>query len=261
MVLEGLLRAFWPLAAFLATAWAVFAFGLAEALTRPQMLAALAGIGLAALVLAVGGLRRFRWPSRFAARARLDATLPGRPLETLDDRPAIGADDPAAQAVWSAHLDRMARIAARARALRPDLRLAARDPWALRLAALVAVIAALFFARDPAVDSVSAALAPDAAATVATGPSYEGWAEPPVYTGRPTLYLPEVSGETPVSLPEGTRVTLRVYGAADGFDLAEDVSGTSAALAEPARRAGTARCEPAGAAAGNAGRPAGHRRR
>ncbi len=234
MILEGLLRAFWPLAAFLASAWAVFAFGLAETLSRPRMLAVLAVLGLAALVLALRGLRRFHWPSRNATRARLDATLPGRPLETLEDTPAIGRDDPQAQAVWSAHLARMARIAADARAIRPDLRLAARDPWALRLAALVAVIAALSFARDPAVESVSAALAPDAGASVATGPSYEGWAEPPVYSGRPTLYLPEVSGATPVSLPQGTRVTLRVYGSADGFDLAEDVSGASTSLVEAA---------------------------
>ncbi|HMQ93441.1 TIGR02302 family protein [Amaricoccus sp.] len=234
MVLEGLLRAFWPLAAFLAAAWAAFAFGIAEALTRPQMLAALGALGLAALGLALWGLRHFRWPSRAAARARLDAGLPGRPLETLEDRPAIGRDDPGAQAVWAAHRARMARIAATARALRPDLRLAARDPWALRLAALVAVVAALVFARDPAVESVSAALAPDAAANVAAGPSYEGWAEPPVYSGRPTLYLSEVSGAAPVSLPQGTRITLRVYGSPESFDLSEAVSGSSARLAEAA---------------------------
>ncbi|MCC0067875.1 MAG: hypothetical protein H6896_12955 [Rhodovulum sp.] len=42
----------------------------------------------------------------------------------------------------------MARIAVNRAALRPDLRLAARDPWALRLAALVAVVAALVFVRD-----------------------------------------------------------------------------------------------------------------
>ncbi|MCB1370889.1 MAG: DUF4175 family protein, partial [Rhodobacteraceae bacterium] len=66
MVLEGLLRAFWPLAAFLAAAWAAFAFGLAEALTRQQMLAALGALGLAALGLALWGARSFRWPSRAA---------------------------------------------------------------------------------------------------------------------------------------------------------------------------------------------------
>ena len=72
-------------------------------------------LGLVALALGLRGIGRFRWPSRVAARARLDASLPGRPLETLRDRPAIGGDDPEAQGVWSAHLARMARIAAGAR--------------------------------------------------------------------------------------------------------------------------------------------------
>ena len=104
------------------------------------------------------GLRRFRWPRADDARARIDATLPGRPLATLRDRPALGRDDPAAEAVWAAHLARMRRLAASARPVVADLRLAARDPWALRLMALVALVAALVFARDRGVESVAAAL-------------------------------------------------------------------------------------------------------
>ena len=70
--------------------------------------------------------------------------------------------------------------------------------------AAVAVIAALVFARDPAVESLTAALAPAEATTLATGPSFEAWAAPPAYTGRPTLYLSEVAGDAPLSLPQGT---------------------------------------------------------
>ena len=62
--------------------------------------------------------------------------------------------------------------------------------------ALVLLIAALALrARPRASSSVTAALQPAPGAAVAAGPSFEGWAEPPAYTGRPTLYLPEVSGE------------------------------------------------------------------
>ena len=122
-----------------------------------------------------------------------------------------------------------------AKAVPADLRLAARDPWALRLAALVLLVAALIFARDPAVaSSVQAALPADPAAAVASGPSYEGWAEPPAYTGQPTLYLPEIPGDAPVAVPQGTVVTLRVYGEAERFALAESVSGATVALAEAA---------------------------
>ena len=225
MAIELFTRAFWPLGSALAVLWAALAFGLAEITTRSQLIAALAAAGAVLLALLVLGLRRFRWPRADHARDRIDATLAGRPLATLRDRPALGRDDPAAEAVWAAHLARMRRLAASARPVVADLRLAARDPWALRLMALVALVAALVFAGDRGVESVSAALQAGPGTATAAGPSYEGWAEPPAYTGRPTLYLPEVPGDAPVAVPQGTVVTLRGYGDAEGFELAETVSG------------------------------------
>ena len=227
MALEFFVRAFWPLASAVAVAWAVLAFGLSEVTSRQQFGAIVVAAGLALLALLVLGVRRFRWPSEGDARARIDATLPGRPLASLRDAPALGRDDPGAQSVWAAHIARMRRLAATARPVRADLQLAPRDPWALRLVALVFLIAAAIFARDPRIGSVGAALRPVPAAAVAAGPSFEGWAEPPAYTGRPTLYLPEVSGETAVQVPQGTRVTLRVYGEPGGFALGETVSGSA----------------------------------
>ena len=223
--LESFTRAFWPLGSALAVLWAALAFGLAEITSRGQLVAVLAVAGAGMLALLVLGLRRFRWPRAEDARHRIDATLPGRPLATLRDTPALGRDDPGAEAVWAAHLARMRRLAATAKPVVADLRLAARDPWALRLVALVALIAALLFASDRGVESVAAALQAGPAAATAAGPSYEGWAEPPAYTGRPTLYLPEVPGDVPLAVPQGTVVTLRAYGTAERFELAETVSG------------------------------------
>ena len=158
MALESFTRAFWPLGSALAALWAALAFGLAEIATRGQLVAILAAAGLGLLALLVLGIRRFRWPRAAEARDRIDATLPGRPLATLLDTPALGRGDPAAEAVWAAHLARMRRLAASARPVVADLRLAARDPWALRLMALVALVAALVFARDRGVESVATAL-------------------------------------------------------------------------------------------------------
>ncbi|MFO1210008.1 MAG: DUF4175 family protein, partial [Amaricoccus sp.] len=234
MGLESFLRAFWPLGAALAVLWAALAFGLPEVVTRRQFLAVAAVAGLGLAVLLVRGIRRFRWPSEAAARARIDAALPGRPLAALRDTPALGQDDPAARSVWDAHLARMRRLAAAARPVAADLRLAAHDPWALRLMALVAAIAAAAFAHDRGIEAVAGALQPPPGTAVATGASFEGWAEPPAYTGRPTLYLPEVASGAPLSVPEGTKVTLRTYGPADRFSLAETVSGPAA---PPARLA------------------------
>ncbi|HET9069126.1 MAG TPA: TIGR02302 family protein [Amaricoccus sp.] len=242
MALESFVRAFWPLGSVLALAWAALAFGLAEITTRAQMTAALGLVGVILIGLFIRGLRRFRWPGAAEARARIDATLPGRPLAALSDEPALGRDDPAAQGVWAAHLARMRRIAASARPVAADLRLAAHDPWAIRLVALVALLAAAVFARDRGIEAVSAALAPAPGTAVVAGPSFEGWAEPPAYTGRPTLYLPEVAGGAPVAVPEGTEVTIRAYGDPERFAVEETVSGgPPAAIAEAAPGIGLAR--------------------
>lgn len=157
-------------------------------------------------------------------RARVDATLPGRPLAGLADRPAANADDPGARMVWAAHRRRLERAAAAARPVAADLRLAARDPLALRLAALVVLLSALVFARGEGAVTAVQGLVGGGAAPVAQGPSYEGWVEPPDYTGRPSVYLPEVAAGVPLSLPVGSRVTLRVYGTPDQFRLSEAVS-------------------------------------
>jgi uncharacterized protein (TIGR02302 family) len=224
MAAERALRAFWPLGALLAAAWAALAFGLAEAAARGPLLATLALAGAGALALAAVGVRRFRWPRLDEARARIDAGLPGRPLAALADRPALGADDPGAASVWAAHMSRMRGLAARARPAPPDLRLARFDPLALRLMALVGLVAALVFARGDPMADLGAAIAPGGAAAVAAGPSFEAWAEPPSYTGRPTLYLPEIPAEPAVTVPEGTVVTVRVYGDAARFALRQSVS-------------------------------------
>jgi uncharacterized protein (TIGR02302 family) len=224
MALERALRAFWPLATLAASVWAALAFGAAEALPRTALLVLLGLACLGALALAVLGARRFRWPPLAEAAARVDAGLPGRPLAALADRPALGREDEGVQAVWAAHVARMRRLARAARPVKPDLRLQRHDPWALRLMALVALAAALVFARGDAAGDLADALAPMGGPAVAAGPSFEAWVEPPAYTGRPTLYLPEVPPEPAVVVPQGSVVTVRAYGEADRFTLSQSVS-------------------------------------
>lgn len=224
MVVERFLRCFWPLATLLAVVWSALAFGFGEVVAPRELAAVLALSAIGAGGLAWRGLALFRWPRLADARARVDATLPGRPLAGLADRPAANADDPGARLVWAAHRRRLERAAAAARPVAADLRLAARDPLALRLVALVALFAALIFARGEGAVTAVQSLGHGSPAAVAAGPSYEGWAEPPAYTGRATIYLSEVPPGTPLSLPVGTRVTLRVYGEPQQFRLSEAVS-------------------------------------
>jgi uncharacterized protein (TIGR02302 family) len=234
MALESALRCFWPSLTCAAAIWTALAFGAATWLDRPMAIGALTAATASLIYLIWRGARRFRWPSRAAAVVRLDSTLPGRPLAALEDHPALGADDPAVLSLWAVYRSRMLARAEHAEPVPADLRLSREDPWALRLCVLVVFIAALVFTRLGGVESLTSVFDPMASAAPEAGPSYEGWAEPPIYTGRPTLYLPDISGGAPVSLPKGTKVTLRAYGGDSRLALEESVSGDPPAALDPA---------------------------
>jgi uncharacterized protein (TIGR02302 family) len=220
---ERLTRAFWPLWTVLLLTLSALAFGVQDHLPLEA-----AWTGLVLAVAATGwtlwrGLRAFRAPTRTEALIRLDSRLPGQPIAALTDTQAIGGDDPASLAVWQAHRARMAARAAQARAVEPDLRLARRDPFALRYVALTAFVMAMIFGSLWRVTSVQA-LAPGAGNELAAGPTWEGWAQPPAYTGKPSLYMNDIP-EGRLELPIGTRLQFRLYGEVGDLTLAETVSG------------------------------------
>ena len=220
---ERLFRAFWPLWTLVITGLGLLSFGVLDHLPLEAGWFGLISLLAATLWAAVHGFRQFHRPTRDDALTRLDATLPGRPLAALRDTQAIGADDPASQAVWNAHRARMAARAATARAVQPNLRLASRDPFGLRYMALTLLVVSLMFGSLWRVASLTD-LAPGNGAQAATGPAWEGWAQPPAYTGKPTLYLADQLDEM-LTLPAGTRVSLRFYGEPGALILAETVSG------------------------------------
>jgi hypothetical protein len=141
---ERLVRAFWPVWTVLVAMLAVLSFGVQDVLPLEVVWTGLA-VGAGCAGGAGAGGATVRRPTRAEALARLDAALPGRPIAALTDTQAIGATDPASQAVWQAHVARMAARAAQAKAVQPDLRLARRDPFALRYVALTALVIALAF--------------------------------------------------------------------------------------------------------------------
>ncbi len=221
---ERLTQCFWPFWTLLLFAAAVLAFGLQDMVPVEVAWAGLM-LTLAGLVwTAAAGLRRFRWPSRDEALDRLDRALPGRPITALRDTQAIGATDAASAAVWRAHLVRMAARTAQARAVEPDLRLARRDPFALRYVALIAFVMALGFGSVWRIASVGEIAAGGGGAALAAGPAWEGWVQPPAYTGKPSLYLNDITGDT-LSVPVGSHVTLRLYGTVGALTVDETVSG------------------------------------
>lgn len=221
MVAEQITVAFWPLWTLLFLVIASLAFGFLN--WAPLELFWVASIAVpAALIWAIAqGIRTFHWPAVDDAIERLDRTLPGRPLATLCDSQAVGGQDEGSSAVWQAHLMRMFARAKRAKAVPPDLRLTRRDPFSLRYAALTAFAMALLFGSIWKIsDLAHPGVAQGTAVTAAA--SWEGWIEPPTYTGRPTLYLNSIAAGS-VEIPEGSRVTVRLYGSANVLTLTQSV--------------------------------------
>lgn len=224
---ERIARAFWPAWTVAAAGLAGLMLGLHDNLPRSTALAVLGFVVMLFLGLMIRGTRSFRRPTRAEAVDRLDAAMPGQPLAALRDTQAIGAQDPASAAVWQAHRRRMAERLKLARPVAPDLKLAPRDPLALRYAALTALAVALLFGSVWRVTSVTD-LAPGQAEAMIGGPSWEGWVQPPAYTGKPALYLNDITLPD-LEVPRGSSVQLRLYGEVGALQIAETVSGRALA--------------------------------
>ena len=223
---ERLTFAFWPLWTLTLAAVAVFSFGLQDLLPME-----VAWFGMVLTVLGwvwalVHGVLAFSRPTRTEALIRLDSRLPGQPIAALQDTQVIGAGDDASRAVWAAHRARMAARAAGAKPVEPNLRLSARDPFALRYVALTALVMALLFGSIWRVASVNAMTPGGGGVNTATGPAWEGWAQPPAYTGKPALYLNDQTADV-LTLPVGTRLQIRMYGEPGALILSETVSGST----------------------------------
>ncbi len=227
---ERFIRAFWPLWSIMFVLYAAVSFGLQDRLTLELFY--FLGLGsLGALAwFTYQGFAGFRWPRGAEVMDRLDRSLKGRPLSAMWDEQAIGASDVQSVQVWSVHVERMIDMARKARAVAPDLRLSQSDPFALRYVAASALVVGLLFGAANRGGNLIEKIAPDSAVAVVTGPLFEGWIEPPQYTGKPSIYLNDVAGDLPIEVPEGSRVTLRLYGPSGDAEFSESVSGAATPL-------------------------------
>jgi uncharacterized protein (TIGR02302 family) len=179
--------------------------------------------GLAITATSVWGARQLVWPSFQSAFSRLDSSLTGHPLQALRDHQVVKSDDDAAtRAVWAAHQSRMAQRLRGVRPVAPDLRISALDPFALRYLAVLTFVVPLIFGPVWQASTADRALA--GAAQAAMVPSWEGWIEPPRYTRRPTIYLNDID-DPQITVPQGSKISLRFYGRAGDLSVHETVSG------------------------------------
>ncbi len=226
LLAERVVRSFWPLWTLVLLALAALLLGLHEVLPLEAVwglvvLVVVGGLGTFAI-----GVRRFEWPSWGEAMDRVDRTMPDRPITALADTQAIGQGDSASEAVWKAHIDRMTARLDGAKRAEPDLTLSTRDRFGLRYVALLAFVVAVLFGSFLRVASV-AEIAGNGGQTLAAGPAWEGWVEPPLYTGKPSLYLNDIDRPS-FTVPAGSQVTIRFYGEVGALALHETVSGRTA---------------------------------
>jgi len=229
MVAERATRAFWPLWAVLMLAMALVMLGVQDFISPRAAMGVMALFGLVTLWTLIYGLRLFHWPHVDEAVERLDNTLPGHPITQLQDTQVIGAQDAASKAVWKAHL---AQMAARVRGAKPapaDLRVASKDPYAFRFVATLSLLVALLFGSVSKVATVGDIATGQGGSALASGPSWEGWIEPPAYTGKPSLYLNDLPAGD-ISVAKGARITVRLYGEVGALTLQETVSGMDPAI-------------------------------
>ena len=170
------------------------------------------GIALLAALVVAG--REFRWPSRAQARRRLElaSRLEHRPLQALEDRPAASGDV-SATALWQAHRARMAGAVRRLSLVRPRGGIGRRDPYALRIALALALVAGAVTAGPDIPARLARAFHPGVSLFgPPAGVALDIWVTPPQYTGLPPQFLAVPGDGSPVVVPAGSQVLAQVHG-------------------------------------------------
>ncbi|MBU2983575.1 TIGR02302 family protein [Lentibacter algarum] len=230
---ERICTAFWVLASVAAATLAFIFLGLHEVLPLEIVWSAFVLAALGGLYGLWFAVRRFKAPSKLEALDRIDASLPGQPIRAVRDKQAVGVDNPNSKALWSEYQRRMFLRIRAARSIPPNVKLAGADPFGLRFVAALGLVVSLLFGSVWKLGTVHEVGVPVAGAAQASGPSWEGWVEPPLYTGLPAMYLADVDADR-LELPAGSDVTLRLYGDFGAVTVSETVSGRLGAVSASA---------------------------
>ncbi len=152
----------------------------------------LGAFGLA-LIVSFLPLLRIPMPTRAEALRRLErsANIKHRPASSYED--TLSAAPPAETAqLWTLHRQRLSRLIAKLKPSWPAPRTDRKDPYALRAALALALIAAFFAAGADVPSRLAGAFSPASSAATALL-RLDAWVTPPVYTGLPPIVLADGS--------------------------------------------------------------------
>ena len=153
--------------------------------------------------------------------------MPTVPLEALEDTIAFGEGDAAAQSLWALHRRQAIDASQNMGAGRANPHLSRRDPMALRLAALVALLAMTGLAGDHAVPNLLQSLKPHfAPRTDLAQVTIDAWITPPEYTAVAPIFLSrsnDTGDATSIAqAPTGSKLVIQTSGAEQPPVLEQD---------------------------------------
>ncbi|MCE7999199.1 MAG: TIGR02302 family protein [Rhodobiaceae bacterium] len=201
--------ALWPSVGVLGAYATLALVGIFETWTLlPAWIALLATLSTAGYLLS----RDLAWtifPTRAEGLRRLEEMndLPHRPLSTYEDQAAAGSGS---DQLWAAHKQWLKARLAALRSRWPSPGLAAKDPYALRGALVVCLVAAFAIAGPLAGSRLSQGFFPGFTGAGSAG-QVDAWITPPDYTGRAPLFLNPASSAS-LEVPEGSEVTANIFG-------------------------------------------------
>jgi uncharacterized protein (TIGR02302 family) len=178
----------------------------------------LGGFALA-LIVSFLPLIRLSLPTRQEALRRLErqAGIKHRPASSYEDR--LGTTPPKeTAALWAAHRERLSRLIAKLKPSWPAPRTDRKDPYAIRAALLLGVVAAALAAGGNVPDRLRAALTPATTGAPAML-RLDAWVTPPVYTGLAPIVLADGSEKVgagaesfrALSVPERSNLIVRTH--------------------------------------------------
>ena len=170
---------------------------------------------VAFVALSIQAAKGFQAVDRAAARRRLerDNDLAHRPLSGLADRP-VSTGDGLSLKIWLAHVRALTAKAQRLTLRPPAPGLAARDPYAIRLVVLLALVIGVAAGYGEAGPRLARAMTPGSGADDSF--AVEIWLTPPSYSRRPAIFLSNETsrdtGQGRIDVPTGSTLSARVTG-------------------------------------------------
>ncbi len=146
------------------------------------------------------------------ARLERDSGIKHQALRALGDRLPEQLADPATQALWERHRQRLLERVGRLRLRPPRSEMPSRDPWALRALLVLLIAVGLVDARgELGTRFLSAFTLHGGPVAAPPQPRADLWITPPAYTHRAPLGVEQTHGHDSLSVPVGSEALAQVH--------------------------------------------------